>query len=144
MELSNHTVTKAVDAGRMLEDLVPEIIKTSDLVKDISSASSEQERGVDQMNIAINQLNEVVQTNASSSEEMAATSEELNAKSEFMMQTVSYFKIKENGEISKKRRSCIRKKTFQKRGKKKKKAKLFLNLRKQADLKSFKRIRSFK
>ncbi len=93
MDLSSHTVNKAVDAGRMLEDLVPEIIKTSDLIKEISSASSEQERGVDQMNIAINQLNEVVQTNASSSEEMAATSEELNSKSEFMLETVSFFRI---------------------------------------------------
>ena len=93
MDLSSHTVNKAVAAGKMLEDLVPEIIKTSDLIKEISSASSEQERGVDQMNIAINQLNEVVQTNASSSEEMAATSEELNAKSDFMLQTVSFFKI---------------------------------------------------
>ena len=100
MDLSSHTVTKAVDAGRMLEDLVPEIIRTSDLVKEISSASSEQERGVDQMNTAIMQLNEVVQTNASSSEEMAATSEELNAKSDFMLQTVNYFKIKENGTSS--------------------------------------------
>ena len=97
LELSTQTVKKAIDAGQMLEELVPEIIRTSDLVKDISSASSEQERGVEQMNIAINQLNEVVQTNASSSEEMAATSEELNAKSDFMMQTVNYFKIKNDG-----------------------------------------------
>jgi methyl-accepting chemotaxis protein len=96
MDLSSHTVTKAVDAGQRLEKLVPEIIKTSDLIKEISSASSEQERGVDQMNIAINQLNEIVQTNASSSEEMAATSEELNAKSEFMLQTVSFFQIGRN------------------------------------------------
>ncbi len=96
MELSSHTVNKAVTAGKMLEELVPEIIKTSDLIKEISSASSEQEKGVDQMNIAINQLNEVVQTNASSSEEMAATSEELNAKSDFMLQTVSFFKIGKN------------------------------------------------
>ena len=93
MELSSHTVTKAVDAGEKLKNLVPEIIKTSDLIKEISSASSEQEKGVDQMNIAINQLNEVVQTNAASSEEMAATSEELNAKSEFMLDTVSFFRI---------------------------------------------------
>ena len=110
MDLSSHTVNKAVAAGKMLEDLVPEIIKTSDLIKEISSASSEQERGVDQMNIAINQLNEVVQTNASSSEEMAATSEELNAKSDFMLQTVSFFKIG-NTVVRKNQKSSEKKET---------------------------------
>ena len=102
----------------MLGDLVPEIIKTSDLIKEISSASSEQEKGVDQMNIAINQLNEVVQTNASSSEEMAATSEELNAKSDFMLQTVSFFNIGKSSNSRKNQKNTGKKEETNIRGKK--------------------------
>jgi len=93
MDLSNQTVTSSVEAGQRLEKLVPDIIKTSELVREISSASSEQEKGVEQINAAINQLNQVVQDNASASEEMAATSEELNAKADFMLETVKFFKI---------------------------------------------------
>ena len=93
IDLSSLTVTKADEAGNILRELIPEIIKTSDLINEISSASGEQEKGIEQINVAINQLNEIVQINASSSEEMAATSEELNAKSEFMLQTVSHFRV---------------------------------------------------
>ena len=93
MELSKETVTSAVDAGSRLEKLVPDIVKTAELVREISSASAEQEKGVEQINAAINQLNLVIQNNASSSEEMAATSEELNAKADFMLDAVSYFRL---------------------------------------------------
>src|SRR6185437_10948140 len=56
-------------AGRLLDEMVPNIKKTSDLVQEITAASEEQSSGVGQINAAVNQLSKVTQQNASSSEE---------------------------------------------------------------------------
>jgi methyl-accepting chemotaxis protein len=67
-------------AGQMVSDILPLIQKTTDLVKEITSASIEQNAGAEQINNAIQQLNYVTQQNASSSEEIAASAEELYSK----------------------------------------------------------------
>jgi len=96
IELSTSSVMTAEKAGEMLSKLVPDIKKTSDLVLEISAASSEQNNGVEQINKAILQLDQVVQQNASSSEEMASTSEELASQAVQLQEAVSFFKT--NGE----------------------------------------------
>ena len=92
-QLSSSSVAIAEKAGKMLEELVPNIRKTADLVQEISAASNEQDRGVDQINRAITQLDSVIQQNASGSEEMAATSEELNRQAEQLLRTMDYFRV---------------------------------------------------
>jgi methyl-accepting chemotaxis protein len=93
-ELSGSSVEVAEKAGKMLGELVPNIQRTADLVQEISAASSEQDRGADQINKAIMQLDQVIQQNASASEEMAATSEELTSQAEQLQQTISFFRIR--------------------------------------------------
>ncbi len=66
-------------AGKLLEEIVPKIVKTSDLIQDIEIASEEQTKGVNQINIAMEQLNQVIQQNAATSEELSSASEELMA-----------------------------------------------------------------
>jgi methyl-accepting chemotaxis protein len=96
-ELSSTTVHVAEKAGSMLEELVPNIRKTADLVQEISAASSEQSSGVEQINQAIAQLDTVIQQNASASEEMASTSEELSGQSTQLQQTMAFFKVGDSG-----------------------------------------------
>jgi methyl-accepting chemotaxis protein len=62
-------------------------------VQEISAASSEQDRGVEQINRAIAQLDQVIQQNASASEEMAATSEELTRQADQLQEGISFFRI---------------------------------------------------
>ena len=62
------------------------------LVSEISSASSEQNSGIDGINGAMSQLNIVVQSNASNAEESAAASEELTAQALSMNCTVEVLK----------------------------------------------------
>lgn len=95
-ELSSSTVDVAEKARNMLEQLVPNIRKTADLVQEISAASREQSNGADQINTAINQLDQVIQQNASASEEMASVAEELNGQAEELQHTISYFTIDES------------------------------------------------
>jgi len=92
-KLSGTTVDVAERAGQMLEKLVPDIQKTSELVQEISASSKEQASGADQINGAIQQLNQVVQQNAGAAEEMASTAEELASQADQLQTTVSFFKI---------------------------------------------------
>jgi methyl-accepting chemotaxis protein len=96
-ELSGSSVDVAERAGKMLEQLVPNIQKTAELVQEISAASNEQNAGAEQINKAIQQLDQVTQQNASSSEEMASTSEELASQAEHLQGTISFFKIGAEG-----------------------------------------------
>ena len=77
----------------MMDQLIPSIQKTAELVQEISAANAEQNRGVEQINAAIIQLDSVIQQNASASEEMASTSEELTAQSDQLATGIAYFTI---------------------------------------------------
>lgn len=91
-ELSGSSVSIAEKAGEMLQKLVPDIQKTSELVAEINAASGEQANGAQQINTAIQQLNSVVQQNASSAEELAATAEELSAQTVHMQESINFLK----------------------------------------------------
>ncbi|XPV75747.1 MAG: methyl-accepting chemotaxis protein [Desulfovibrio sp.] len=92
-ELSSSSVSVAERAGKMLDELVPDIQRTADLVQEISSATTEQNTGAHQINRAIQQLDQVVQQNASASEEMASTSNELSSQAQMLQSTMTFFKI---------------------------------------------------
>ncbi|MDD2882096.1 MAG: methyl-accepting chemotaxis protein [Rhodoferax sp.] len=96
-EVAGNSVELAEKAGRLLAEIVPNIRKTSDLVQEITAASTEQSSGVGQINSAVGQLNTTTQQNASSSEELAATSEEMSSQAEQLQQTMSFFKLDNSG-----------------------------------------------
>jgi methyl-accepting chemotaxis protein len=77
----------------LMNEMVPQIQKTSNLVQEITGASVEQSSGADQVNSAIQQLNEVTQQNAASAEQLAANSEQLATQANDMLQLVSVFKV---------------------------------------------------
>ncbi len=91
--LSASSLDVAERAGRLLEMLVPDILKTSDLVQEIAAASQEQSSGADQVNRGLQQLDQVVQQNASASEELASTAEELSSQAEQLVNTVAFFQV---------------------------------------------------
>ena len=86
------SVELAEKAGKLLDEIVPSIKKTSDLVQEISAASQEQSSGVGQINAAVTQLSQTTQQNASSSEELAATAEEMSGQAEQLQQTMAFFR----------------------------------------------------
>ncbi|GFO56826.1 methyl-accepting chemotaxis protein [Geomonas sp. Red276] len=92
-EVSESSVAVAEKAGRLLEQLVPDIQRTAELVQDIAAASQEQGSGAQQINSAIQQLDLVIQSNAASSEEMAATSEELSMQADQLQNAVAFFRL---------------------------------------------------
>jgi methyl-accepting chemotaxis protein len=94
-EVSKSSVIVAENSGQLLNNIVPDIQKTSKLVEEITAASIEQNSGAEQINNAINQLNQVTQQNAAAAEEMATSSEELSSQAEQLRDLISYFKLNE-------------------------------------------------
>lgn len=91
--VASSSVRLAEQAGSLLEEIVPNIQRTSDLVQEITAASQEQSTGAGQINIAMEQMNQITQQNASASEELAATSEEMNAQAAQLLELISYFQL---------------------------------------------------
>ncbi|TVM33746.1 methyl-accepting chemotaxis protein [Oceanidesulfovibrio marinus] len=92
-ELSANSTAVAEKAGTLLEKLVPDIQKTSELVQEISASSTEQNAGAEEVNKALQQLDQIIQMNASSSEELASTSEELSAQAEQLHASIAFFRL---------------------------------------------------
>jgi methyl-accepting chemotaxis protein len=92
-ELSGTSVEVAEKAGKLLSRILPDVQKTAELVQEITAASREQDSGSAQINKALQQLDQVIQANASSSEEMSATSDELARQAVQMQNAIAFFKV---------------------------------------------------
>ncbi|WP_322403974.1 methyl-accepting chemotaxis protein [Massilia luteola] len=92
-EVASNSVDLAERAGSLLDRMVPNIRKTSDLVQEITAASEEQSAGVGQINAAVGQMSQTTQQNASSSEELAATAEEMSSQAEQLQQAMAFFRL---------------------------------------------------
>lgn len=92
-ELSEGSLDIAEKAGNMIVALVDEIKKTSELIQEISAASTEQSHGMGQVNSALTQLDKVTQGNAAAAEEIASTAEELASQAESLLSVMKFFTV---------------------------------------------------
>lgn len=97
-DLSFNTIKAASEAGDLLTQLLPDIRKTSELIQEISVASSEQDSGVGQINEAMNQLSDITQMSAANSEEVAQTTQQMSQQAVELLDTISFFTIDEEEE----------------------------------------------
>jgi methyl-accepting chemotaxis protein len=82
-------------AGESLNEIVASIKKVAEIVSDIASASAEQSSGIDQVNTALSQMDEVTQQNSALVEQNAAAAKTLEQQSQAMEQRVSFFQLDE-------------------------------------------------
>jgi methyl-accepting chemotaxis protein len=80
-------------AGGSLNEIVDSIKKVAQIVADIARASNEQATGIDQINIALTQMDEVTQQNSALVEENAATAKTLDQQSSAMNERVGAYKL---------------------------------------------------
>ena len=102
-ELINDSVTKVdegnklVDeAGSTMEEIVVAVKRVTDIMSEISAASLEQSSGIEQINQAVTQMDEVTQQNAALVEEAAAAAESMKEQAQALTQAVSIFKMNSN------------------------------------------------
>ena len=87
---------KLVDqAGATMDEIVASVKRVSDIIAEISVASAEQTSGIEQINVAITQMDEVTQRNAALVEEAAAAADSMQQQGEVLVDVVSVFKIDE-------------------------------------------------
>lgn len=86
--------TKQVEAaGQTMSEIVSSVQRVSDIIAEISAASSEQSHGIDQVNNAVNSMDETTQQNAALVEEAAAAAESLVDQANSLAEAVSVFKL---------------------------------------------------
>lgn len=93
VSLAQQSVSVTNRSGELLVGIIPEIVKTTSLVQEISSASMEQSNGANQVNNAIQQLNVVTQNNASVANEISSNAEELSDQANSFTDIISFFKL---------------------------------------------------
>ncbi len=90
-KVSAVTIEASRLSTEMLDELTPQIERTADLVSEISAASAEQVSGVQQINLALQELNQITQKNASSADEINITSDKLQGMSHQLLNATSSF-----------------------------------------------------
>ncbi len=81
------------EAGRSMEGIVAQVQRVSDLIGEISSATSEQTTGISQVGEAVTQLDQVTQQNAALVEQSAAAADSLRHQAAKLAEVVSVFRL---------------------------------------------------
>jgi methyl-accepting chemotaxis protein len=84
---------QVADAGAAMKDIVDQVRKVHDLIGEIASTATEQSRGIEQVNIAVTQMDQVTQQNAALVEESAAAASSLAHQAQALADAVATFRV---------------------------------------------------
>jgi methyl-accepting chemotaxis protein-1 (serine sensor receptor) len=84
---------QVIVAGRKMEEIVASVREVSGLVTEIAHASAEQKNGLEQVNIAVTQMDQVVQQNAAMVDEATSATEALNQQAAALVQLMGRFEV---------------------------------------------------
>ncbi|MGY6163859.1 methyl-accepting chemotaxis protein [Paraburkholderia strydomiana] len=82
-----------VDAGGTMNDLVHSVQRVTQIMAEIASASHEQSAGIEQVNVAVSQMDEVTQQNAALVEQATAAAQAMAEQANSLRQAVAVFKV---------------------------------------------------
>ncbi|HYD59904.1 MAG TPA: methyl-accepting chemotaxis protein [Noviherbaspirillum sp.] len=81
------------DAGKTMNEIVTSVIHVADIMREITAASTEQSTGIEEINRAIAQMDEMTQQNAALVEQAAAAADSMRGQAVSLAQSVSVFKL---------------------------------------------------
>ncbi len=93
VERVGHGTALVDQAGTTMTEIVGSIRRVTDIMGEISAASTEQSAGVAQVGEAVTQMDQATQQNAALVEESAAAAESLKAQARQLVQAVAVFKL---------------------------------------------------
>lgn len=93
-ELAASTSSVAERAGELLDQIVPQVVRTAELVREISNASEEQQSGVDQINVAVSQIEQATHKSAFTAEELAEAAADINEQLARVQKEIAFFKCR--------------------------------------------------
>lgn len=80
-------------AGNTMHSLVHSVQHVTNIISEISTASEEQTRGIEQVNVAIAQMDETTQQNAAMVEQAAAAAQSMQEQAQMLRDTVNVFRL---------------------------------------------------
>ena len=80
-------------SGQQLEEIVNSVKKVADIISEITAAAQEQSEGIEQVNKAIIQMDQITQQNAALVEEASATSQAMSHQASGLQELVSKFQL---------------------------------------------------
>jgi methyl-accepting chemotaxis protein len=83
----------AQKSGGDLEQIVNSVVRLTDLIKNISSSTSQQSDGIEEINTAITKMDEMTQQNSALVEENSAAAESMNHQAKGLQELITYFKL---------------------------------------------------
>ncbi|MBC3916268.1 HAMP domain-containing protein [Undibacterium sp. CY18W] len=102
--------SKLVDeAGKTMDEIVTSVQHVADIMSEITAASQEQSSGIEQVNLAITQMDEMTQQNAALVEQAAAAAESMEEQAVALAEAVSVFKLQATASQTVKPNSNVRK-----------------------------------
>ncbi len=90
--------TLVESAGETMGEIVSAVTRVTDIMGEIASASDEQSRGIDQVGLAVAEMDRVTQQNASLVEQSAAAAAALEEQASRLTQSVAVFRISQNAQ----------------------------------------------
>lgn len=87
--------TLVESAGETMDEILNAVTRVTDIMGEIASASDEQSRGIDQVGLAVAEMDRVTQQNASLVEESAAAAAALEEQASRLTQAVAVFRIQQ-------------------------------------------------
>ena len=81
------------DAGAAMDEIIRSVARVSDIIGEITVASTDQSNGINQVNQAVSSLDQMTQQNAALVEESAAASSSLREQADRLKQTMATFRI---------------------------------------------------
>jgi methyl-accepting chemotaxis protein len=80
-------------SGETLQGIVSSVKRVTDIVGEIAAASAEQSAGIEQVNTAMMQMDQVTQSNSAQTEELSATAESLSDQAAHLQQLINKFQL---------------------------------------------------
>lgn len=87
------------EAGKTIQDTVLNAQKVSAFIKDIATAANVQSEGIDRVNTAVSQLDQMTQKNAALVEESAASAEGLKGQASQLVEVVRVFRLSKTAPV---------------------------------------------
>lgn len=85
--------SQVAEAGETMKEIVNAVTRVTDIMGEIASASDEQSRGIEQVSLAVSQMDSVTQQNAALVQESATAAAALEEQADQLRQAVAVFQV---------------------------------------------------
>jgi methyl-accepting chemotaxis protein len=94
-------------SGETLQGIVGSVKRVTDIVGEIAAASGEQSSGIEQVNTAVTQMDQVTQSNSAQTEELSATAQSLSEQAAHLMDLIGNFTLTQEGKSQRERSAMM-------------------------------------